>query len=67
MLLQNPDNQKQMKEYVKQGCKAFESFKDDCKEFVEDYFPMAVGIVLSYLQPELLCAQLGYCKAALQG
>lgn len=59
--LANPDLQAQVTEYAKAVCASMGSFADACKEHVDQYAPMAFGMVLAYLQPEQVCRQLHMC------
>lgn len=59
--LANPDLQAQVTEYAKAVCASMGSFADACKEHVDQYAPMAFGMVLAYLQPEQICRQLHMC------
>ena len=47
--------------YAKSGCEAFESYKDQCEEYIDEYGPMLFAVLISYLQPEPFCSQMGYC------
>ncbi|KAI8466384.1 MAG: hypothetical protein J3K34DRAFT_433787 [Monoraphidium minutum] len=59
--LANPDMQAQIVDYAKAVCTSMGSFSDACKEHVDQYAPMAFGMVLTYLQPESVCRQLHMC------
>jgi len=59
---QDPDTQKEVFDYVKQGCETFDSYKEQCVEYVDQYGPLVFGMVLTYLQPEPFCTQMGYCE-----
>lgn len=61
--LQDPDNQKELIDFAKNSCEAFDQYKEQCREYVELYGPMLIGIAVSYLQPGPLCNRLGYCPS----
>lgn len=63
-LLQNPDTRKQLLEYVEQGCDSFDTYKEQCKQYVEIYGQLAIDTLITYLQPEPLCTQMGWCDTA---
>lgn len=68
-VLADPKTQAEILEFGKQACDAFPSFKDECVSYVTIYGPLALNVLLSYLQPESLCGSIGYCPippAALQ-
>lgn len=62
-LLVDPETQKEIFDFAKQGCEAFDDYKDMCVEYVDQYGPLVIGMAISYLQPEPFCARLGYCPA----
>jgi len=38
-----------------------QDFKDQCEAYVTLYGPLVFNMLISYLQPDFLCARLGYC------
>ncbi|KAI7844423.1 hypothetical protein COHA_002017 [Chlorella ohadii] len=60
-ILQDPKTQAELLEYAKQGCTIFQDFKDQCEAYVTLYGPLVFNMLISYLQPDFLCARLGYC------
>lgn len=60
-VLADPKTQAELLEFGKQACDAFPSFKDECVSYVTIYGPLALNVLLSYLQPDSLCASIGYC------
>jgi hypothetical protein len=48
----NPQIQGQIIDYAKQACSVFPSFQATCVADVDQYAPMAFGMILAYLQPE---------------
>eukprot|EP00887_Chlorella_sp_A99_P007294 scaffold2.g7294.t1 len=40
-----------------------QDFKAQCIQYVELYAPLVLNMAITYLQPEPLCARLGYCPA----
>lgn len=59
--LASPDLQAQIVDYAKAACASMGSFADTCKEHVDQYAPMAFGMILTYLQPDQVCRQLKMC------
>jgi hypothetical protein len=59
----NPQIQGQIIDYAKQACSVFPSFQATCVADVDQYAPMAFGMILAYLQPEQVCIQLQMCPA----
>jgi saposin len=57
----DPKLQAQIVDYAKQACSVFPSYQATCEADVEQYAPMAFGMVLAYLQPEQVCIQLKMC------
>lgn len=57
------DTQREILDYVKQSCKDFQSFEEQCENYIDLYGPTILAMAKQYLKPEL-CAQLGFCKAA---
>lgn len=53
----NPQIQGQIIDYAKQACSVFPSFQDTCVADVDQYAPMAFGMILAYLQPEQVSTQ----------
>lgn len=62
-IVQNPDNQQRAFDLIKQGCSILSSFEQQCDDAVDEYGPMVMQLIVSYLQPQELCAELGYCDA----
>jgi hypothetical protein len=62
LCLQDPETQQELFDFAKRGCEAFESYKQLCDEYVDQYGPIMIGIAVSYLQPEQFCTRLGYCS-----
>lgn len=62
-LLAKPDTQQQLMEYAKQACQVFPALKEQCTMYVDQYAPLVYGVMLTYLQPDALCGELGYCPA----
>lgn len=48
----DPKLQAQMVDYAKQACSVFPSYQPTCEADVEQYAPMAFGMIMAYLQPE---------------
>lgn len=61
LIILDPANQKEIFDYLKKGCEALQSFEKQCKEYVEEYGPVAIDALAAYLQPDEMCARLGYC------
>ncbi|KAL4451414.1 hypothetical protein ABPG77_009486 [Micractinium sp. CCAP 211/92] len=61
-ILQDPKTQAELLDYAKQGCSIFQDFKAQCEQYVILYGPLVFNMAISYLQPDSLCASLGYCK-----
>lgn len=59
--LANPELQVEVVDYAKAACDAMGSFAQSCKDHIDQYAPMAFGMVLAYLQPEQVCRQLNMC------
>lgn len=38
-----------------------QDFKEQCETYVQLYGPLVFNMLLSYLQPDSLCARIGYC------
>lgn len=38
-----------------------QDFKDQCEAYVTLYGPLVFNMLISYLQPDYLCARMGYC------
>jgi hypothetical protein len=62
-LLAKPDTQQQLMDYAKQACQVFPALKDQCTMYVDEYAPLVYGVMLTYLQPDALCGELGYCPS----
>lgn len=62
-LVANPEVQQQAMDVAKQGCGLIPSLADTCRADVDQYAPMVFGMVLAYLQPASVCAQLKLCPA----
>ena len=56
-------SQKEVLDYIKQSCKDFQAFADQCATYIDLYGPLVLNMAKQYLKPEL-CTQLGFCKAA---
>ncbi len=50
-MIANPEMQAQIVEYAKQACGLVASFAEQCKADVDQYAPMAFGMILAYMQP----------------
>ena len=57
--LQN--TQKDILEYAHEACHSFPGFETQCETYVNMYGPLVLGIIQQYLQPEAMCARLGFC------
>lgn len=55
------ETQKEVLEYAHEACKAFPGFETQCETYVNMYGPLVLGIIQQYLQPEAMCARLGFC------
>lgn len=62
-LLLVQESQKEVLDYIKQSCKDFQAFADQCATYIDLYGPLVLNMAKQYLKPEL-CTQLGFCKAA---
>ncbi|KAL4855593.1 putative sodium-coupled neutral amino acid transporter 7 [Chlorella vulgaris] len=62
-ILQDPKTQTELLEYAKEGCTVFADFKDQCVQYVTLYGPLVFNMLISYLQPDMVCTRLGYCTA----
>lgn len=56
--------QKEILDYVKQSCKDFEAFEEQCESYVDLYGPTVLNVAKQYLKPEL-CTQLGFCPPSM--
>jgi len=61
-IIQNPDNQQQVFDLMKQGCSVLGSFEQTCDDIVDEYGPMLMATIVAYMQPEQVCTDLGYCQ-----
>lgn len=62
-VIANPEMQAQIVEYAKQACGLVASFAEQCKADVDQYAPMAFGMILAYMQPLQVCAEIHMCPA----
>jgi len=60
-MLRNPETQKDILEYAHEACHSFPGFETQCETYVNMYGPLVLGIIQQYLQPETMCARLGFC------
>lgn len=65
VIIQNPDNQQQVFDLMKQGCSVLGSFEQTCDDAVDEYGPMLMATIVAYMQPEQVCTDLGYCQGTL--
>ncbi|GAB4819732.1 hypothetical protein N2152v2_006778 [Parachlorella kessleri] len=61
-IIQDPQTQREILAYAKQGCEVFQDYKQQCETYVELYGPLILSMALQYLQPQQLCTRMGYCK-----
>lgn len=64
-IIQNPENQQQVFDLMKQGCSVLGSFEQMCDDIVDEYGPMLMATIVAYMQPEQVCTDLGYCQGTL--
>ena len=55
------ETQKDILEYAHEACHSFPGFETQCETYVNMYGPLVLGIIQQYLQPETMCARLGFC------
>lgn len=60
-LVSDPEIQNKIVTIAKTACAAVPSVAEQCVNAIDQYYPIAIGVVLSYLQPGLLCPELGFC------
>lgn len=58
---QNPKTQADIIEYAKESCSMFPDWQDSCEAYVTLYGPIAINMLVTYLQPQTVCSELGYC------
>lgn len=56
--------EQRIEEVLDQVCNLMPGFKEVCKEFIDEYTPELVQLLLEYESPAVLCQQLGLCSAA---
>ncbi|GBF97967.1 hypothetical protein Rsub_10640 [Raphidocelis subcapitata] len=61
--LANPELEAQVEQYAKAVCDSMGALADSCKERIDQYAPMAFGMILAYLQPDQVCRQMHFCPA----
>lgn len=62
-IVQNPQNQQEVFDFLKQGCTVLQTFEQTCDEFVDEFGPILIVSILSVLVPEELCTEMGYCES----
>lgn len=62
-IVQNPQNQQEVFDFLKQGCTVLQTFEETCDEFVDEFGPILIVSILSVLVPEELCTEMGYCES----
>uniref|UniRef100_A0A1D1ZRM2 Saposin B-type domain-containing protein n=2 Tax=Auxenochlorella protothecoides TaxID=3075 RepID=A0A1D1ZRM2_AUXPR len=60
-IIQNPKTQADIIEYAKESCSMFPDWQDSCEAYVTLYGPIAINMLVTYLQPQTVCSELGYC------
>jgi hypothetical protein len=64
LLLQEPKTQIEIIAYAKQGCQMLgDPWAAQCVQYVDMYGALVINMAEAYLQPDQLCAKLGYCPA----
>ena len=58
------DVQKEVLDYMHDACKSFQDYEEMCEQYVETYGPIVFNLLLTYAQPQLVCNELGFCKAS---
>ena len=58
------DVQKEVLDYMHDACKSFQDYEEMCEQYVETYGPIVFNLLLTYAQPQLVCSELGFCKAS---
>lgn len=62
-IIKDPDMQQQLIDFAKQSCAMFGSYSNACSAMVDEYAPAVFQILEQDLDPDTLCATLGYCAA----
>ncbi|GFH19804.1 sulfated glycoprotein 1 [Haematococcus lacustris] len=63
-LISSPSVQAEAIDYTKGMCDSFPSYADLCKQYVDTLAPMVFRMLAQYLQPDMVCTELGMCKPA---
>lgn len=58
------DVQKEVLDYMHDACKSFQDYEEMCEQYVDTYGPIVFNLLLTYAQPQLVCNELGFCKAS---
>ena len=60
-IIQEPENQKEVFDFIKQGCSVLPQLEDICDQFVDEFGPLLILSIVSVLDPDTLCTEMGYC------
>lgn len=61
-IIQDPENQREVIEYIKQGCSAAPSLQEPCEEFVDEFGSFLIISIAAALVPNDICTSMGYCS-----
>lgn len=61
-IIQEPENQKEVLEYLKQGCVAASTLQETCEDFVDDFGSILIVSIAAALVPDDVCTTMGYCS-----
>lgn len=61
-IIQDPENQREVIEYMKEGCSAAPSLQETCEEFVDDFGSFLIISIAAALVPDDICTSMGYCN-----
>lgn len=61
-IIQDPENQREVIEYIKEGCSAASSLQETCEEFVDEFGPFLILSIAAALVPDDVCSSMGYCS-----
>ena len=61
-IIQEPENQKEVFDFIKQGCSILPQLEDICDQFVDEFGPLLILSIVSVLDPDTLCIEMGYCS-----
>ncbi|PIK44812.1 hypothetical protein BSL78_18317 [Apostichopus japonicus] len=63
-ILNNPSTQQQILQAIETLCNDLgPSIGPQCQQYVSEYGPLAINFLLQYLDPNMICGEIGFCAA----